>query len=59
MTANPRPCPICQRPATPEHQPFCGRPCRDRDLLRWLDDAYRVPGPPADADGLDRPVERD
>ena len=48
-------------PADRKHRPFCGRGCRDRDLLNWLGDAYRVPGPPAgpeDAagghDGLDR-----
>ena len=40
--------------------PFCSQGCRDRDLLNWLGDAYRVPGPPAedalrdfDSDGLD------
>lgn len=36
--------------------PFCSQGCRDRDLLNWLGDAYRVPGPPASEklpDGLD------
>ena len=28
--------------------PFCSQGCRDRDLLNWLGDSYRVPGPPAD-----------
>ena len=52
-------CPICGKPADPLHAPFCSRGCRDRDLLNWLGDAYRVPGPPADempsgeASGLD------
>ena len=54
-------CALCGRPATAEHRPFCSRGCRDRDLLNWLGDAYRVPGPPAApddyepaGDGLDR-----
>ena len=54
-------CPLCGRPASPEHRPFCSRGCKDRDLLNWLGDAYRVPGPPAgpddfggQEDGLDR-----
>ena len=29
------------------HAPFCSQGCRDRDLLNWLGDNYRVPGPPA------------
>lgn len=40
-------CPLCGKPAGPEHKPFCSRGCRDRDLLNWLGDSYRVPGPPA------------
>ena len=37
----------------PDNAPFCSRGCKDRDLLNWLGEGYRVPGPPADADGLD------
>ncbi|WP_380872666.1 DNA gyrase inhibitor YacG [Sphingomonas sp. DBB INV C78] len=55
-------CPLCGAPATPVHTPFCSQGCRDRDLLNWLGDAYRTPGPVADEsaqeianDGLDRP----
>lgn len=40
-------CPLCGKPAGAEHAPFCSRGCRDRDLLNWLGDSYRVPGPPA------------
>jgi len=36
---------LCGKPATPGHAPFCSRGCRDRDLLNWLGDSYRVPGP--------------
>jgi hypothetical protein len=46
-------CPLCRQPARPEHQPFCSRGCKDRDLLNWLGDAYRVPGPPAEDKPLD------
>jgi endogenous inhibitor of DNA gyrase (YacG/DUF329 family) len=53
-------CPLCGKQASADHKPFCSRGCRDRDLLNWLGDAYRVPGPPADEmesptgeDGLD------
>ena len=31
-----------------EHAPFCSRGCKDRDLLKWLGEGYRIPGPPAD-----------
>ena len=41
-------CPLCGRPASASHAPFCSQGCRDRDLLNWLGDGYRVPGPPAD-----------
>jgi endogenous inhibitor of DNA gyrase (YacG/DUF329 family) len=37
-------CPLCGRPAASATRPFCGQGCRDRDLLNWLGDAYRVPG---------------
>ena len=40
-------CPVCKDHATPQHSPFCSQGCRDRDLLNWLGDSYRVPGPPA------------
>ena len=39
-------CPICGKPRNPEHFPFCGSRCRDRDLVKWLDDGYALPGPP-------------
>lgn len=46
-------CPICDAPAAPPHLPFCSRGCKDRDLLRWLGDGYRLPGPAADTETLD------
>ncbi len=41
-------CPLCRKPESPEYKPFCSRGCKDRDLLKWLDEGYRVPGPAAD-----------
>ncbi|MES2156455.1 MAG: DNA gyrase inhibitor YacG [Pseudomonadota bacterium] len=41
-------CPVCRQPASPENRPFCSPACRDRDLLQWLGEGYRVPGPPAE-----------
>lgn len=43
-------CPICAKPAKPDHLPFCSSRCRDRDLLKWLDDGYALPGPAAPPD---------
>lgn len=50
-----RKCPICGRPRSPEHAPFCSTRCRDRDLVRWLDDGYALPGKPAAQEGEDEP----
>lgn len=54
-------CPLCGRPSVAASRPFCSQGCRDRDLLNWLGDAYRVPGPPAedalDSGGLDRDAD--
>lgn len=45
-------CPVCGKPEAPDFKPFCSRGCKDRDLLQWLGDGYRIPGPPADPDML-------
>ncbi|RVQ65993.1 DNA gyrase inhibitor YacG [Croceicoccus ponticola] len=39
-----RKCPICGKPRVAEHAPFCSLRCRDRDLVKWLDDGYAIPG---------------
>ena len=53
-------CPICGRTAAPDFKPFCSRGCKDRDLLQWLGEGYRIPGPPADPQsGLDSDESRD
>lgn len=41
-------CPLCGKPEIAEHTPFCSRGCKDRDLLKWLGDGYRIPGPAVD-----------
>ena len=41
-------CPLCDKPEQQKFSPFCSQGCRDRDLLKWLDEGYRIPGPPAD-----------
>jgi len=41
-------CPMCRKAPSPEHAPFCSQGCKDRDLLRWLDEGYKIPGPAAD-----------
>ncbi|SER75409.1 DNA gyrase inhibitor YacG [Sphingobium sp. YR768] len=41
-------CPVCDQPAEATTRPFCSPACRDRDLLQWLGEGYRVPGSPAE-----------
>jgi uncharacterized protein len=43
-------CPVCGRPPHAETRPFCSKACRDRDLLQWLGEGYRVPGAPVQED---------
>ena len=42
------PCPLGGHPAAAAHAPFCSRGCKDRDLLKWLGEGYRIPGPAAE-----------
>ena len=42
---NAKRCPLCGKLENPEHAPFCSPGCKDRDLLKWLGDGYRIPGP--------------
>ncbi|MBB3861430.1 hypothetical protein GGQ88_002714 [Novosphingobium hassiacum] len=48
-----RRCPMCGKPRSEAHTPFCSTRCRDRDLVKWLDDGYALPGRPADEDPED------
>ena len=51
-------CPICGKPAPPEHRPFCSARCADVDLNRWLSGRYVVPASD-DADSAAEPDEDD
>lgn len=53
MTAKPDTCPLCGQPADPANAPFCSRGCKDRDLLQWLGEGYRLPGETMAPEGLD------
>ena len=46
--ASAKPCPYCGKPPAREHAPFCSAGCKDRDLLKWLGEGYRIAGPPAE-----------
>jgi uncharacterized protein len=39
-------CPVCRKPTVHEFRPFCSRGCRDRDLINWVDEGYKIPVPP-------------
>ena len=41
-----RKCPICRKPRADEFTPFCSSRCKDRDLVRWLEEGYVLPVPP-------------
>jgi endogenous inhibitor of DNA gyrase (YacG/DUF329 family) len=49
----PKICPLCGKPEAPDHTPFCSRGCKDRDLLKWLGEGYRIAGPSADPERVD------
>lgn len=36
-------CPICSKPTIPDYAPFCSKHCQNIDLLKWLNEDYRVP----------------
>ncbi len=36
-------CPVCNKPAKIENQPFCSLRCANIDLGRWLGEKYTVP----------------
>jgi endogenous inhibitor of DNA gyrase (YacG/DUF329 family) len=54
MSNKPARCPVCRKPVSAENRPFCSPVCRDRDLLQWLGEGYRVPGRPQDEPQEDR-----
>jgi endogenous inhibitor of DNA gyrase (YacG/DUF329 family) len=52
-SSKPKKCPLCGKPEVAEHAPFCSRGCKDRDLLKWLGEGYRIAGPPVDPERVD------
>ena len=48
-----KPCPLCKKPAVADYSPFCSRGCKDRDMLQWLGDGYRIPGRADESETLD------
>ena len=55
MSEAKRPCPICKSSLrTAEYAPFCSARCRDKDLNRWFNDGYALPGRPADPEEIAR-----
>jgi len=50
MTSQTPSCPICGKPRSARHRPFCSARCAEIDLGRWFTGAYRVPGPPPELD---------
>jgi uncharacterized protein len=53
MSSAPKKCPVCRKLETEEFAPFCSHGCKSRDLLKWLGEGYRIPGPAADPARVD------
>lgn len=47
-------CPLCKAPTIEEFRPFCSRGCRDRDLLGWMGENYRIAGRSTEEDELQK-----
>ncbi len=47
-------CPVCKAPRSPEFSPFCSRGCRDRDLLGWFREDYKIAGRSTEEDELQK-----
>ena len=46
-------CPGCKQPSHFQFTPFCSQGCKDRDLLQWLGEGYRIAGPSAGEEDRD------
>jgi len=55
--SQPGKCPVCDKPAAADFQPFCSRRCADIDLGRWLKGSYVIPGPPAGPQAPGGPIQ--
>jgi endogenous inhibitor of DNA gyrase (YacG/DUF329 family) len=49
MSTKAKKCPVCGKAEREEFAPFCSNGCKSRDLLKWLGEGYRIPGPRAPA----------
>jgi endogenous inhibitor of DNA gyrase (YacG/DUF329 family) len=58
-STSPRPCPICGKPSTSQHRPFCSVRCARIDLGRWLKGNYRIATDEEIADGEEADPQRD
>lgn len=47
-------CPLCKEPQVHEFRPFCSKRCRDRDLMGWIDEGYRIPARSTEEDELQK-----
>ena len=36
-------CPICEKPSSELMAPFCCSYCKNKDLLNWLNETYKIP----------------
>ena len=36
-------CPICEKPSSDLMAPFCSSYCKNKDLLNWLNESYKIP----------------
>lgn len=36
-------CPVCHKPTTLDYTPFCSKHCQNIDLLKWMNEGYRIP----------------
>lgn len=50
-----RPCPVCGKPSSQQHHPFCSARCADIDLNRWLSGRYVIPAEPVEDSEDDQP----
>lgn len=49
-------CQICGKPRVQAFRPFCSKRCRNVDLARWIDGAYRVPVVETEPEDDDLPI---
>nr|TFG54932.1 MAG: DNA gyrase inhibitor YacG [Hyphomicrobiales bacterium] len=54
-------CPICKKPASEAHKPFCSKRCAHLDLGRWLNEGYAIPAiePPEDEEEPSVPPDKE